>query len=328
MTSTLSAVASRTVSENPSTDTGAWRAVFVDANPTLAEVSSRLHRADDLPLTINRQPNITPAELPAALAGAPIAIVDHTHLPTDIARQCQGLKHVVFLGTGPRSYMNPEELADIGITVHTIKGYGDTAVAECAFGLMWAAARNFGRMDREMRAGNWLRSDALQLTGKTLGLVGFGGIAQELARLARGIGMRVIAWNRTPKTHDGVEFVELDSLLAQSDVVSLHLLLTDETRGLITAERIASMRDGAILVNTARGALVDEAAMIAALESGKLAHAGLDVFTVEPMPAGHVLTTLPNVTLSAHSAFRTPEANNNLIGAALDHCRRIVKTQA
>ncbi|WP_137926068.1 NAD(P)-dependent oxidoreductase [Cupriavidus sp. 2SB] len=328
MTSTLSAVASRTVSENPSTDTGAWRAVFVDANPTLAEVSSRLHRADDLPLTINRQPNITPAELPAALAGAPIAIVDHTHLPTDIARQCEGLKHVVFLGTGPRSYMNPEELADIGITVHTIKGYGDTAVAECAFGLMWAAARNFGRMDREMRAGNWLRSDALQLTGKTLGLVGFGGIAQELARLARGIGMRVIAWNRTPKTHDGVEFVELDSLLAQSDVVSLHLLLTDETRGLITAERIASMRDGAILVNTARGALVDEAAMIAALESGKLAHAGLDVFTVEPMPAGHVLTTLPNVTLSAHSAFRTPEANNNLIGAALDHCRRIVKTQA
>lgn len=328
MTSTLSAVASRPVSENPSTDTGAWRAVFVDANPTLAEVSSRLHRADDLPLTINRQPNITPAELPAALAGAPIAIVDHTHLPTDIARQCEGLKHVVFLGTGPRSYMNPEELADIGITVHTIKGYGDTAVAECAFGLMWAAARNFGRMDREMRAGNWLRSDALQLTGKTLGLVGFGGIAQELARLARGIGMRVIAWNRTPKTHEGVEFVELDTLLAQSDVVSLHLLLTDETRGLITAERIASMRDGAILVNTARGALVDEAAMIAALESGKLAHAGLDVFTVEPMPAGHVLTTLPNVTLSAHSAFRTPEANNNLIGAALDHCRRIVKTHA
>jgi D-3-phosphoglycerate dehydrogenase len=140
--------------------------------------------------------------------------------------------------------------------------------------------------------------------------------------------MRVLAWNRTPKTHEGVEFVDLDTLLAQSDVVSLHLLLTDETRGLITAERIQSMRDGAILVNTARGALVDEDAMIAALRSGKLAHAGLDVFTVEPMPGGHVLTTLPNVTLSAHSAFRTPEANNNLIGAALEHCRRIVKTHA
>ena len=328
MTSSLSATPARPATHNPASDAGAWRAVFVDANPTLSEVASRLHRADDLPLTINRQPEITPEQLPATLAGAPIAIIDHTHLPTEIARHCVGLKHVVFLGTGPRSYMNPEELAEIGITVHTIKGYGDTAVAECAFALMWAAARNFARMDREMRAGNWLRSDAVQLTGKTLGLGGFGGIAQELARLARGIGMRVLAWNRTPKTHEGVEFVDLDTLLAQSDVVSLHLLLTDETRGLITAERIQSMRDGAILVNTARGALVDEDAMIAALRSGKLAHSGLDVFTVEPMPAGHVLTTLPNVTLSAHSAFRTPEANNNLIGAALEHCRRIVKTHA
>lgn len=328
MTSSVSATPARPATHNPASDAGAWRAVFVDANPTLSEVASRLHRADDLPLTINRQPEIKPEQLPATLAGAPIAIIDHTHLPTEIARQCVGLKHVVFLGTGPRSYMNPEELAEIGITVHTIKGYGDTAVAECAFALMWAAARNFARMDREMRAGNWLRSDAVQLTGKTLGLVGFGGIAQELARLARGIGMRVLAWNRSPKTHDGVEFVDLDTLLAQSDVVSLHLLLTDETRGLITAQRIQSMRDGAILVNTARGALVDEDAMIAALRSGKLAHAGLDVFTVEPMPAGNVLTTLPNVTLSAHSAFRTPEANNNLIGAALEHCRRIVKTHA
>lgn len=326
MTSSISSPAVRSDLDNPASIAGAWRAVFVDANPTLSEVSLRLRRADDLPLEVNRQPDIRPEGLPAALNGAPIAIIDHTHLPTDIARQCKGLKHVVFLGTGARSYMNPEELAELGVTVHTIKGYGDTAVAECAFALMWAAARNFARMDREMRAGNWLRSDAVQLTGKTLGLIGFGGIAQELARLARGIGMRVMAWNRTPKTHEGVEFVGLDALLAQSDVVSLHLLLTDETRDLLSAERIASMRDGAILVNTARGALVDEDAMVAALRSGKLSHAALDVFTVEPMPAGHVLTTLPNVTLSAHSAFRTPEANNNLIEAALNHCRRIVTT--
>ncbi|MDX6008539.1 NAD(P)-dependent oxidoreductase [Cupriavidus necator] len=292
----------------------------------MAEVSLRIRRDDDLPLAVNRQPDIRPEGLPEALAGAPIAIIDHTHLPTEVAYQCKGLRHVVFLGTGARSYMNPEQLAELGITVHTIKGYGDTAVAECAFALMWAAARNFSRMDREMRAGNWLRSDAVQLTGKTIGLVGFGGIAQELARLARGIGMRVIAWNRTPKTHADIEFVDLDTLLRGSDVVSLHLLLTDETRGLISAGRIASMRDGAILINTARGALVDEDAMVKALGSGKLAHAGLDVFTVEPMPPGHLLTTLPNVTLSAHSAFRTPEANNNLIEAALDHCRRIVQS--
>ena len=101
-----------------------------------------------------------------------------------IARQCTGLKHVVFLGTGARSYMNPEELAELGIAVHLIKGYGDTAVAECAIALMWAAARGIAAMDREMRAGNWLREDGMQLTGKTLGLIGFGGIAAEVARIA------------------------------------------------------------------------------------------------------------------------------------------------
>lgn len=299
------------------------RAVFVDANPTLAAVAQRLHRPGDLPLTINRQPDISAAQLPATLGDAQIAIIDHTHLPTDIARQCQGLKHVVFLGTGPRSYMNPEELAELGIEVHIIKGYGDTAVAECAFSLMWAAAKGFARMDREMRAGNWLRSDAVQLTGKTLGLLGFGGIAAEVARLAQGAGMKVIAWNRSPKQHPGVTFVTLDELLAQSHVLSLHLLLTDETRGFLSAERIAAMRDGAILVNTARGALVDENALLDALASGKLRHAAMDVFTVEPLPADHPFTRAPNVTLSAHSAFRTPEASDNLIEAALVHCRRI-----
>jgi D-3-phosphoglycerate dehydrogenase len=135
--------------------------------------------------------------------------------------------------------------------------------------------------------------------------------------------MRVQAWNRSPKTSPGVEFVQLERLLAESDVLSVHLLLNDETKNFLSRERIAAMRPGAILINTARGALVDEDAMIDALRSGHIRHAGLDVFTVEPLPAGHVLTTLPNVTLSAHSAFRTPEANENLIGAALAHCRRI-----
>ena len=257
------------------------------------------------------------------MAGAPIAIIDRTFLPTAVARACAGLRHVVFLGTGARSYMNPEELAALGIAVHTIKGYGDTAVAESAFALMWAAAKGLGRMDRGMRAGQWLRTDAVQLTGKTLGLVGFGGIAQALARLALGAGMRVLAWNRSPRQFERVEFVALDDLLAQSHVVSLHLLLDDATRGFLSRARIEAMRDGAILVNTARGALLDEAALVDATRSGKLAHAGLDVYTTEPLPAAHPLAQLPNVTLSAHSAFRTPEASANLVSAALAHCRRI-----
>ena len=107
--------------------------------------------------------------------------------------------------------------------------------------------------------------------------------------------------------------------------ISLHLLLNDETRGFITPERIAQMRPGVILVNTARGAIVDEAAMIEALKSGHIRHAGLDVFNIEPLPKDHPLTTLSNVTLSAHSAFRTPEASENLIAAAWEHCRRIAQ---
>jgi D-3-phosphoglycerate dehydrogenase / 2-oxoglutarate reductase len=108
-------------------------------------------------------------------------------------------------------------------------------------------------------------------------------------------------------------------------VISLHLLLNDETRGFLSRERIAAMKPGVLFVNTARAAIVDEAAMMEALKSGHIKHAGLDVFNTEPLPAGHPLTKLPNVTLSAHSAFRTPEASENLMGAAWEHCRRIAK---
>jgi D-3-phosphoglycerate dehydrogenase / 2-oxoglutarate reductase len=302
------------------------RGVFVDANESLAKIFERLEKPGDPKVAVNRDPDITSNQLPKLLDGAEIVVIDHTALPTDIAKQCKGLKHVVFLGTGARSYMNPDELAELGIEVHLIKGYGDTAVAESAIALMWASARVLAQMDREMRVGNWLREDGMQLTGKTLGLIGFGGIAAEVARIASGSGMKVIAWNRTPKKAPGVEFVDLDTLLKQSHIVSIHLLLNDKTRGMITRERIAAMREGVILINTARGAIVDEAAMIDALKSGHIRHAGLDVFNTEPLPKDHPLTTLPNVTLSAHSAFRTPEASENLIAAAWEHCRRVAKS--
>jgi len=302
------------------------RAVFVDANPSLARVMEKLRRPDDIPVRIHRDPDVRPEELPALIEGAAIAIDDHTHFPLEIVRRCPDLRHVVFLGTGARSYMDPEALAaECGVRVHIIKGYGDTAVAEMAFALMWAAAKGIGAMDRGIARGLWLRTDGMQLTGKTVGLLGFGGIAAEMARLCRGAGMRVIAWNRSPKAHPGVEFVELDRLLAESHVVSVHLLLDDGTRGFLSRERIARMRPGAVLVNTARGAIIDEMAMVAALEAGHLGAAGLDVFVEEPLPAEHPLTRLQNVVLTSHSAFRTPEATDNLIEAALEHCRRIAR---
>ena len=299
------------------------KGLFLDAVDALADVYHANKRPGDPPLDINEQADIPADALPGLLAGYQFILNDHTQLPTATMAECKDLKHVIFLGTGARSYMHPEELAGLGITVHTIKGYGDIAVAEHAIALMWAAARGVARMDQGLRRGEWLRTEGRQLTGKTIGLLGFGGIAEQVARIAGGSGMRVIAWNRSPKTAAGVEFVELDRLLAESDVLSLHLLLTDETRGFLSAARIAQMRPGAILINTARAAVVEEAAMIAALRSGQIGHAGLDVFNTEPLPPGHELAKLENVTLTAHSAFRTPEASDTLIRRALDIACRV-----
>ncbi len=295
------------------------RGLFVDATEELAGVFRQMYRpGQDPECGVHMQDHVRPEELPGLLAGQDFVLNDRTFMPTEIMRQCAGLKHVIFLGTGARSYMNPEELEAAGITVHTIKGYGDTAVGEHAIALMWAGARDLARMDRGIRQGQWLRSEGMQLTGKTLGLLGFGGIAGEVARIAAGSGMRVIAWNRTPRSAPGVTFVDLDTLLAESHVLSLHLLLTDETRHFLDAQRLAKLRPGVLLVNTARGALVDEAAMIAALRSGAIGHAALDVFDEEPLPADSPFIGLENVTLSAHSAFRTPEASETLLRRALD----------
>ena len=294
------------------------KGVFFDAVDDLATVFRKVVRPGDPTMTVHEHAEIKPDQLPALLAGYDFCFDDHTAMPTETLRACTDLKHIIFLGTGARSYMHPEELAELGIKVHIIKGYGDTAVAEHSIALMWAAARGLARMDGGLRAGNWIRTEGMELTGKTIGLLGFGGIAAEVARIAAGSGMRVLAWNRTPRNAPNVTFVDLDTLLAGSDVLSVHLLLNDETRGFLSAERISRLRPGAILVNTARGAVVDEEAMIAALASGHLRHAALDVFNTEPLPAGHRLTTLPNVTLSAHSAFRTPEASDKLIRMALD----------
>jgi D-3-phosphoglycerate dehydrogenase len=297
--------------------------IFIDCDSDSAKVFQQVLRPDDPPVKVNRQDRVSAEELPGLLNGHDFLLDDHSHLPTDAMRHCKGLRHVIFLGTGARSYMNPEELAEFGITVHIIKGYGDVAVAEHAIAMMWAAARGLAVMDREMRAGRWLRTEGVQLRGKILGLLGYGGIAAEVASIARGAGMRVLAWNRSPKTADGVEFVDLNTLLAESHVLSVHLLLNNETHGFLNAQRIAKLRQGVILVNTARGAVVDEAAMIAALNSGKIRHAALDVFAEEPLPSGHPLAKLENVTLSAHSGFYTPEANQTLLRRGMDIARRV-----
>jgi D-3-phosphoglycerate dehydrogenase len=296
------------------------KSIFLDCNDQLAPVWARVIRPDDPKIDVNREA-FAPEELPRVIRGYDIAIDDHSYMPTPLVARCPELKHIVFLGTGPASYMNVEELANRGVTVHIIKGYGDTAVAEHTIALMVAAARDIARMDREVRSGVWTPHEGVQLLGKTLGVIGLGGIGCEVARIGKGIGLEVIGWNRTRRA--GVPLAELDTLLARADVVSMNLTLNDETRGFLSAERIARMKPGAILVNTARGALVDEVALIAALTSGHIRHAGLDVFHAEPLKPDHPLAKLPNVTLTAHAAFRTLEASMTLLRRAIDIVKKI-----
>jgi D-3-phosphoglycerate dehydrogenase / 2-oxoglutarate reductase len=300
------------------------KSIFVDCNDELAPVFARVRRPDDPPIAINSAP-FQPADLPRLLAGYDICLDDHSYMPTEMMAQCRGLEHIVFLGTGASSYMDVAALNALGITVHTIKGYGDVAVAEHTVALMFACCRELARMDRAVRGGVWDPLESMQLQGKTLGLIGLGGIGREVSRIAGGIGMQVIAWNRTPHADAGVSLVTLDELLARSDVISLHLALTDETRGLLDAKRLAQTKPGVILVNTARGALIDEAALLAALNSGHIRHAGLDVFHAEPLEAEHALARMENVTLTSHAAYRTREASETLMRRAIDIVRDIVK---
>jgi D-3-phosphoglycerate dehydrogenase / 2-oxoglutarate reductase len=296
------------------------KSLFIDCNDQLGAVWQHVLRADDPPIAVNRS-SFEPAELPRLLQGYEICIDDHSYLPTELVGRCDYLRHIVFLGTGAASYMNVAELEACGIRVHTIKGYGDTAVAEHTIALMLAASRDIAGMDRRIRAGTWSTREGVQLYGKTLGVIGLGGIGREVMRMGRGLGMEVIAWNRTPQP--GEPLVPLDELLARSDVITLHLALNDATRGFLGPAQIARTKPGVILVNTARGALVDEAALIEGLRSGHIRHAGLDVFHAEPLTPDHPLAGLANVTLSAHAGFRTLEASMTLLRRAIDIVRGI-----
>jgi D-3-phosphoglycerate dehydrogenase len=298
------------------------KSIFIDCNDQLAPVWDKVIRPDDPKIDVNRKA-FAREELPRFLSGYEIALDDHSYMPTDLVAQCPQLKHIVFLGTGAASYMNVDELKSRGVNVHTIKGYGDTAVAEHTIALMFAAARDVARMDREVRGGIWTPQEGVQLFGKTLGVIGLGGIGSEVARMGKGLGMDVIGWNRTRRA--GVPLVDIDTLLTKSDVISLNLVLNDETRGFLSKERIARMKPGAILINTARGALVDEGALLDALKNGHIRHAGLDVFHAEPLKGDHPLAKVPNVTLTSHAAFRTLEASMTLLRRAIDIVKKIAR---
>lgn len=230
--------------------------------------------------------------------------------PAHVLRQLPRLKMFAICGIGTDA-IDLEVARERGIDVRNLPGRTAPIVAEHALGLLLAVSKRAWFQTNELKQRRWTGMQNIFLRGKTLGLVGAGPIAAEMARLARAIGMRTQAWTFHPTPERarelGLEFVALDELLRTSDAISLHVKLTAETRGLIGSRELGLIKRGALLVNTARGAIVDTPALVEALDSGRLAGAGLDVFDQEPLPAGHPLLDCLQVVLSPHNADQTPE---------------------
>jgi D-3-phosphoglycerate dehydrogenase len=243
--------------------------------------------------------------------------------PAELLRQLPRLRLITLFAIGTDS-VDLAAARELGIAVCNVPGRTAPLVAEHALALLLACARRIVFQTDELRAGRWrTKADYVYLGGKTLGVIGTGHIGACMVQLGRGIGMRVLAWTFHPSperaTALGVEFVELDNLLRQADAVSLHLKLTDASRGLIGRRELALMKPGAILVNTGRGAVVDQAALASALDSGHLGGAGLDVFEQEPLAPDDPILHCRNVALTPHDADSTPEGLDFLNEGAIDN---------
>lgn len=246
-------------------------------------------------------------------------IVLNWKLPDAALEAATDLRVVSFLGTGAADHLDLSAAKTRGIDVHTVSGYSNDAVAEHTLGLLLALARGTAARDREMRAGEWLPQTGIQLSGKRLGLIGYGGIGQRVAELGTAFGMDVVAWTRSGAVAAPARFGELLEVLDTSDVVSLHLSLTPETTGFLGRSELAAMRPGALLVNTARGALVDEAAILDALNDGSLGGYATDVFAEEPAITGSALVNHPRTLSTPHIGYATADAEAELLRRGVEN---------
>jgi D-3-phosphoglycerate dehydrogenase len=253
-------------------------------------------------------------------AEAVLSIRSSTRFTDRIFASCPSMRLLSVWGTGT-DHIDLAAAAKHGVTVATTPGVSAISIAEHALALLLAVARRIPQMDATTRGGEWQRGQSLQLRGKTCGIVGYGAIGREFARIAAGIGMRVIVWTMHPERYPGVDFVSLDELYATSDVISLHLRLSPETAGFMGPAQFARTKPGAILINTARGAIVDEPALLDAL-STRLGGAGLDVFTTEPLPPDHPITHSGKVVITPHCAGITPEALEAGLRMAVENVRQ------
>ena len=270
-------------------------------------------------------------EIAPRIGDAEFVFLNKCRMDEQILSQCPNLKWVGIIATGTDN-LDLEACRRHGVSVANVPGYSTYSVAQMTFSLLLAICQCAERYDRAVKDGFWQLGipqsygllPQMELYGKTFGVYGYGSIGRQSARIAKAFGMRVLVCTRTVRPEyaaDGVEFVDLDTLLRQSDVLSLHCPATPQTRGLISAEALQKMKRGAILLNTARGALVEEAAVTEALHTGQLGFYGADAFATEPLPADSPLRKEPHALLTPHIAWTTKEALQNLMDITTQNLR-------
>lgn len=276
-----------------------------------------------------------PGQVAERAAAADIVLTNKALLPRETIERLPALRYIGVLATG-YNVVDVVAARDKGIPVTNVPGYGTASVAQHVFALLLELTQRTGHHAQTVRDGRWSACPdfcywdfpLIELAGRTLGIVGYGEIGRAVARIGLAFGMKVIASTRTPRAAAGdVAFVPLEELLRRSDVVTLHCPLTDDTKGLINAARLALMKPTAFLINTGRGPLVVEADLAAALNCGRLAGAGLDVLATEPPPATNPLLTAKNCLVTPHIAWATREARERLLGIAVDNIRAFLAGQ-
>ena len=234
--------------------------------------------------------------------------------PATVLEQCKKLKIICKHGVGLDN-IPVEKCHELGIAVCNTPGTNSNAVADLAFGLILASCRNIVRCCDNVRGGAWKTEIGVDVYKKTLGVMGYGAIAKNVIRRAKGFNMNVLIYNHRPRELDDefkdyARFVTLDELYAKSDIITVHLPLNDDTMGMISTEQISAMKDGVVIVNTARGGIVNEGALYQACKNGKVRAAALDVSVKEPMDADNPLRMLPNVIITPHIGMYSEEAIN------------------
>jgi len=276
------------------------------------------------------EPPKTEDELKQRIGSADIVVVGWSHLTRDVIKSAERLRMISIWATTCH-YADREAAKERGIVVTHVPGYATEAVAEHTFALLFAAIRKLPQADRHVRKGDfdWRPFSGVELHGKTLGIIGTGAIGCRVSEIARAFKMRVLGYDKYPNVKRaeevGMTYVDLPTLLRESDIITVHVTLTPETQGLLGEKQIKAMKKGVVIVNTSQGKVIDEKALVAALKSGKIAAAGLDVFAEEPPAKDNPLFKLDNVVFSPHVGFNTVEAAKRCTDICIDNVAKFLE---